>query len=160
MCAWADSNDGVDVLCHEQHRVDASFTWQPQGCGDVSESAEALIRTEVNHCTGNLEEIEAAWGEVSQESSGFTTGGLQLYSKGMPTGRTCLLVSNYQLLMKTNWTCLYAWIYMPDDAWAGGWWDQQCNPFKWMDFRNVGNVKPDLCCVYSAIPFHSPELGS
>lgn len=102
MCAWADLNDGVDMLCPEQRRVDASFTWQLQGCGDVSESAEALIRTEVNHCTGNPEEIEAAWGEVSQESSGFTTGGLQLYSKGMPTGRTCLLVSDYQLLVKTG----------------------------------------------------------
>lgn len=64
----SDLNDGVDMLCHEQRRVDASFTWQLQGCGDVSESAEALIRTEVNHCTGNPEEIEAAWGEVSQAS--------------------------------------------------------------------------------------------
>lgn len=108
MCAWADLNDGVDMLCHEQRRVDASFTWQLQGCGDESESAEALIRTRVNHSTGNPEEAEAAWGEVSQESSGFTTGGLQLYSKGMPAGRTCLPVSqsNYQLLMITNWTCL------------------------------------------------------
>lgn len=37
--------DGVDILCHEQHRLDASFTWQLQGTSDVSESAEALIRT-------------------------------------------------------------------------------------------------------------------
>lgn len=54
------------MLCHEQRRVDASFTWQLQGSGDVSESAEALIRTGVNHCTGYPEEREAAWGEVSQ----------------------------------------------------------------------------------------------
>lgn len=32
------------------------------------ESAEALIRTGVNHCSGNPEETEAAWGEVSRAS--------------------------------------------------------------------------------------------
>lgn len=56
------------MLCHEQHRVDASFTWQLQGASDESESAKALIRTRVNHCSGNLHRIEAAWGEVSQAS--------------------------------------------------------------------------------------------
>lgn len=74
VCAWTELNDGVDVLCHEQRRVDASFTWQLQGCGDVSESAEALIRTGVNHCTGNPEETEAAWGEVSWESGRLHRG--------------------------------------------------------------------------------------
>lgn len=68
LCDRPDVSDGVGMLCHEQRRVDASFTWQLQGSGDVSESAEALIRTGVNHCSGNPEEIEAAWGEVSQES--------------------------------------------------------------------------------------------
>lgn len=32
------------------------------------ESAEALIRTRVNHCSGNPEQTEAAWGEVSRAS--------------------------------------------------------------------------------------------
>lgn len=68
VCARPDGSDGVGMLCHEQRRVDASFTWQLQDSSDVSESAEALIRTGVNHCSGNPEEIEAAWGEVSQES--------------------------------------------------------------------------------------------
>lgn len=66
--AWPDLNDRVDMLCHEQRRVDASFTWQLQGCSDVSESAEALIRTRVNHCTGNPEDTEVAWGEVNWET--------------------------------------------------------------------------------------------
>lgn len=39
-----------------------------EGCSDVSESAEALIRTRVNHCSENPGEGEAAWGDVSQES--------------------------------------------------------------------------------------------
>lgn len=68
VCACLGVSDGVGMLCHELRRVDASFTWQLQGSSDVSESAEALIRTGVNHCSGNPEEIEAAWGEVSQES--------------------------------------------------------------------------------------------
>lgn len=55
------------MLCSEQQRLDASFTWQLQGCGDVSESAEALIITRVNHCSGNPEDMGEAWGEVSQE---------------------------------------------------------------------------------------------
>lgn len=67
-CVCLCVSDGVDILCREQHRVDASFTWQLQGSSDVSESAEALIRTRVNHCSGNPEKIEAAWGEVSQAS--------------------------------------------------------------------------------------------
>lgn len=58
----------LGILYHEQRSVDASFTWQLQGFSDVSESAEALIRTRVNHCFGNPEKIEAAWREVSQES--------------------------------------------------------------------------------------------
>lgn len=58
----------LGILYHEQRSVDVSFTWQLQGCSDVSESAEALIRTRVNHCFGNPEKIEAAWREVSQES--------------------------------------------------------------------------------------------
>lgn len=56
------------MLCSEQRRLDASFTWQLQGCGDVSESAEALIINRVNHCSGNPGDMVEAWGEVSQES--------------------------------------------------------------------------------------------
>jgi len=65
---YPDACDGVDILCHEQHSTDVSFTWQLQDSSDVSESAEALIRTRVNHCSGNPEEIEAACGEVSKAS--------------------------------------------------------------------------------------------
>lgn len=92
------------MLCHEQRRVDASFTWQLQGSSDVSESAEALIRTGVNHCSGNPEEIEAAWGEVSQESGRLHhRRPAALYSKGMLAARhkhlsVCPL-SNHQLFI-------------------------------------------------------------
>lgn len=102
-----DASDGVGMLCHEQRRVDASFTWQLQGSSDVSESAEALIRTGVNHCSGNPEDIEAAWGEVARRVGGFTAGGLQLYSKGMLAGTyitTSLFISlsNHQLFIITE----------------------------------------------------------
>lgn len=74
VCVCPNVSDGVAILSQEQRRVDASFTWQLRGSSDVSESAEALIWTGVNHCFGNPEEIEAAWGEVSQ-ASGRLHGG-------------------------------------------------------------------------------------
>lgn len=85
MCAVPYRNDGVDVFCSEQRRLDVSFTWQLQGCGDVSESAEALIITRVNHCSRNPEEMEDAWGEVSQES-----GRLHRRRPGRSTAKECL----------------------------------------------------------------------
>lgn len=145
------------MFCCEQRRLDASFTWQLQGCGDVSESAEALIITRVNHCSGNPEDMEGAWGEGSQESR-------RLHRRrpcGSPAEecqqreKQLVRLSHYRRLFTiTRWWCLYTSIH----AW--GRWGQQHHLLKWTISRNMGNVKPDLWSVYSAVRSLSLELGS
>ena len=90
-----------------QRRVDASFTWQLQGSSDVSESAEALIRTKVNHCSGNPEETEGCLGRSKpREWAAAPRGACGATVKECWHGdiNTCLFIalSDYQLIIIIN----------------------------------------------------------
>lgn len=160
VCACPYRDDGVDVLCSEQRRLDASFTWQLQGCGDVSESAEALIITGVNHCSGNPEDVEEAWGEVSRESGRcHHRRPLQQRNATSKAQQLVRLSHDYRRFMITRWRSGVVHIYLADGG-GGGVGGQRYHLLKWTISRNTGNVKPDLWSVYSAVWCHSPELGS
>lgn len=80
------------MFCHRQYRLDTSFTWQLLGIRDVSESAEALIRTGLIIAPGT----QKRWGLPGEKQAGqvggCSIGGLLregMHSRKMLLG-TCL----------------------------------------------------------------------